>query len=343
VNIGSLLFLLMFIYAILGVQWYAKVKYGENIKDNANFQDFWTVMLLLVRCSTGENWNGLMYDAMVTEDCVDDPQWDPNTCDFVGSYADCVPINGCGSASAYIYFLSFTTLVTFIMLNVFIAVVLSGWETEDDDNMPLKEDQVEEFVEAWQKYDQDATHFITYQQLLLLIQELNEPLGFGPEYEARTAELERRIAELDIPLYTRVQKDQKSWSLGITGLGSWLISCLGGGEKKEGRNVAMEQSNNVFFYDVVRQLGVTLARQHAGLEYQDDNFEDLHPNHDMMKRWNFRSNNKIRKSTQREMDYSVKHYYAAIAIYAAFRNNRFCSALQAKMEELKQRDKGKTE
>ena len=50
----------MFIYAILGVQWYAKVKYGENIKDNANFQDFWTVMLLLVRCSTGENWNGFM-------------------------------------------------------------------------------------------------------------------------------------------------------------------------------------------------------------------------------------------------------------------------------------------
>jgi len=62
-----------------------------------------------------------------------------------------------------------------------------------------------------------------------------------------------------------------------------------------------------------------------------------------MKRWNFRTNNKIRKSTQREMDYSVKHYYAAIAIYAAFRNNRFCSSLQKKMEELKQRDKGKKE
>jgi voltage-dependent calcium channel L type alpha-1D len=95
VNIGALLFLLMFIYAILGVQWYAKVRYGENIKDNANFQDFWTAMLLLVRCSTGENWNGLMYDAMLNTDCITDPPWDANVCDFVGSDpTDCVPING---------------------------------------------------------------------------------------------------------------------------------------------------------------------------------------------------------------------------------------------------------
>jgi hypothetical protein len=95
VNIGALLFLLMFIYAILGVQWYAKVRYGENIKDNANFQDFWTAMLLLVRCSTGENWNGLMYDAMMSDDCVTDPEWSENVCDFVGSDPEnCVPING---------------------------------------------------------------------------------------------------------------------------------------------------------------------------------------------------------------------------------------------------------
>jgi hypothetical protein len=81
------------------------------------------------------------------------------------------------------------------MLNVFIAVVLSGWETEDEENTPLKEEHVKSFVDVWQKYDPHATHFITYQSLLDLIQEIPEPLGFGQDYIARRTELEKRICK----------------------------------------------------------------------------------------------------------------------------------------------------
>jgi hypothetical protein len=119
--------------------------------------------------------------------------------------------------------------------------------------------------------------------------------------------------------------------------------------------------NCVFFYDVVRQLGERVARevstgssghtrmdtfmysrstpspsQHASNEHNDNDFDSqLDPKHDMVGAWNRRANGQIKKSAQQELNYSVKHYYAAIAIYAAFRNNRFCSSLQQKMEEEK--------
>ena len=65
-----------------------------------------------VRCSTGEGWNGIMYDVASTSDCSDTPEWD----DPVAS--------GCGTPVSYLFFYSFTLLVTFVMLNVFIAVIL---------------------------------------------------------------------------------------------------------------------------------------------------------------------------------------------------------------------------
>jgi len=115
VNVGSLLFLLYFIYAVLGVQSYAHVKHGEFLNQHANFRSFGTAVLTLVRSSTGENWNLIMYELVNTEGgCKDDPQWD-----------DPEPM-GCGVSSAYVYFFSFILLVGFVMLNVFIAVILGA-------------------------------------------------------------------------------------------------------------------------------------------------------------------------------------------------------------------------
>jgi voltage-dependent calcium channel L type alpha-1D len=61
VNIGALLFMLFYVYAVMGMQLFAKVQYGEFIGEQANMQTFWNAMLLLFRASTGENWNGIMY------------------------------------------------------------------------------------------------------------------------------------------------------------------------------------------------------------------------------------------------------------------------------------------
>lgn len=78
-----------------------QISFEGAVTAQANFQSFWDTMVLLLRFSTGENWNGFMYDlAAEREGCVSDPEYDPNVCGFT-DHANCAPINGCGSWSIY--------------------------------------------------------------------------------------------------------------------------------------------------------------------------------------------------------------------------------------------------
>lgn len=98
-NILSLLLLIYFIYAILGVYLFNSVKSGNIIDEYNNFNNFGMAIITLLRASTGEDWPTIMYDCMVTE-----------------------------HATTTIYFLSFTLITNFIMLNMFIMVILQQWE-----------------------------------------------------------------------------------------------------------------------------------------------------------------------------------------------------------------------
>lgn len=49
INIAVLLFLLMFIYTVMGVQLFAKVAYNDDFNANANFRAFGTAFLTLFR------------------------------------------------------------------------------------------------------------------------------------------------------------------------------------------------------------------------------------------------------------------------------------------------------
>lgn len=55
-NIGILLFLILFIYSIVGMSLFAFIKYDDGINPQVNFQTFSNSLLLLFRVSTGENW-----------------------------------------------------------------------------------------------------------------------------------------------------------------------------------------------------------------------------------------------------------------------------------------------
>lgn len=48
-NVGSLLFLLLFVYSIMGMQLFAFVKFGDTLDEHANFHDFWSSFITLVR------------------------------------------------------------------------------------------------------------------------------------------------------------------------------------------------------------------------------------------------------------------------------------------------------
>lgn len=205
-NIGGLLFLLFFIYAVMGVQLYAHVQLGEFLNHHAHFQDFWTGFVTLMRACTGESWNYIMYDLANERDCDPDLMERPwedkaNMCGFSND-EDCVRLTGCGAPHAFPFFISFTLFVTFVFLNLFIAVILEGFgESGEEESMRLSEEHFRAFADKWSEFDPKATCFIKTAQLFPFMQTLDEPMGFGEDYVASAEQLQGRIARLGLPIY----------------------------------------------------------------------------------------------------------------------------------------------
>ena len=147
INIGALLFLLCFVYAVLGMNLFGKVKFGENLNEDANFTNFGNSILILLRMVTGEAWNAIMYDCMVTEEC--------------DASMDCARGECCGSRGAPVYFITFVIFGSFITLNLLIAVVLDNFSnSKKEEGVQVTDDDIKDFAEAWSKIDPRATGFI---------------------------------------------------------------------------------------------------------------------------------------------------------------------------------------
>jgi len=58
----SLMIILLFIYAALGINLFSQVIYQEQVNEKNNFRTFGNAMVLLMRCATGEDWNLIMYE-----------------------------------------------------------------------------------------------------------------------------------------------------------------------------------------------------------------------------------------------------------------------------------------
>ena len=72
--------------------------YGSNINSNANFKSFYVCMILLVRSTTGENWNYIMAD-------------------MYEQYG----------FSAIVYWILFVIILQFMFINIFVAVVYEAF------------------------------------------------------------------------------------------------------------------------------------------------------------------------------------------------------------------------
>jgi hypothetical protein len=113
---------------------------------HANFQSFGGALLTLFRMSTGESWHELMYDCArsrtITFECKTIQTYDELQEDGV---------QGCGSPiAAYTYFISFMVVVSFIFLNLFIAIILESFNTtQDEEGMTVGEDTITKFKKFW--------------------------------------------------------------------------------------------------------------------------------------------------------------------------------------------------
>lgn len=72
INIGLLLFLVMFIYAIFGMNFFMHIKYDGSINELFNFENIYRSMITLFPLCTSAGWNGVL--RAVTNES---PQCDP--------------------------------------------------------------------------------------------------------------------------------------------------------------------------------------------------------------------------------------------------------------------------
>ncbi|VDK59628.1 unnamed protein product [Gongylonema pulchrum] len=60
------MFLLVLFYAYAGVILFGMVKYGQAVSKHVNFRNAKEALVVLFRSVTGEDWNDIMHDCMVS-------------------------------------------------------------------------------------------------------------------------------------------------------------------------------------------------------------------------------------------------------------------------------------
>ncbi|GLC39690.1 Caveolin-2 [Pleodorina starrii] len=234
VNVGGIMLLFFSMYAIVGMNVFGDMMHGTYLNRHSNFNNFPNAMLVLMRIITGESWDGIMLDCMVTRGCVRITTTTNITTPAVslssplpsslttpaavitleaGTYLDpsdpllsSLPANATDNqcaispAVAVLYFPTFVILCGFILLNLVIAVILENMMVEEaDEALPVSRSIVGAFVDAWGAVDPAASGAIHASELPLLIGELEPPLGTRgmPNRSA----IQTIILSVDIPVH----------------------------------------------------------------------------------------------------------------------------------------------
>ncbi len=150
------------------------IQEGTNIHRNNNFQTFPQALLVLFRSATGEAWQEIMLS------CKKDPEvlCDEKSDEFRDG--DEVALEaGCGTDFAYVYFISFFVVCSFLILNLFVAVIMDNFDYLTRDWSILGPHHLDEFVRLWSEYDPDAKGRIKHVDVVTLLRKISPPLGFG--------------------------------------------------------------------------------------------------------------------------------------------------------------------
>ena len=191
-NIGMLLCLFLFIYAIFGMSLFGTVKITGALDDVVNFQTFGNSFILLFRLTTAGGWNDILEPLMINQDdgCNNQNMTMPDG-EIVA-----VPNGDCGNYGVAILFMSTFVILTFlIVINMYIAVILENYsQAHEQEEVGITEDDFEMFYVTWERYDPHATQFIKYEQLSDFVGDLELPLGIPKPNEIA-------LVAFDLPIY----------------------------------------------------------------------------------------------------------------------------------------------
>ncbi|XP_047514111.1 voltage-dependent calcium channel type A subunit alpha-1 isoform X5 [Pieris napi] len=181
-----LIAMLFFIYAIIGMQVFGNIDLAaeSDMNRHNNFRSFIQALMLLFRCATGESWPNIMLACLK-----------PAKCDKEAGKS---PSEMCGSTLAYAYFVSFIFFCSFLMLNLFVAVIMDNFDYLTRDSSILGAHHLDEFVRIWAEYDPNATGKIHYTEMYDMLKNMDPPLGFGNKCPNRLAY--KKLIRMNMPL-----------------------------------------------------------------------------------------------------------------------------------------------
>ncbi|XP_061094702.1 sodium channel, voltage gated, type V-like, alpha b [Conger conger] len=185
-NIGLLLFLVMFIYAIFGMANFAYVKKQAGIDDMFNFETFANSMICLFQITTSAGWDGLLSPILNNS---------PQECDPNIPHTGTAARGNCGNPSVGItFFVTYIIISFLIVVNMYIAIILENFSVATEESTePLSEDDFEMFYEVWEKFDPEATQFIEYSKLTDFADTLSEPLRIAKPNKIK-------LISMDLPM-----------------------------------------------------------------------------------------------------------------------------------------------
>ncbi|XP_067614168.1 muscle calcium channel subunit alpha-1 [Eurosta solidaginis] len=184
--VALLIIMLFFIYAVIGMQVFGKINLDDEtaIHRNNNFQTFPQAVLVLFRSATGEGWQEIMMSCSTDSDVHCDPNSDST--------------RDCGSNIAFPYFISFYVLCSFLIINLFVAVIMDNFDYLTRDWSILGPHHLDEFIRLWSEYDPDARGRIKHLDVVTLLRKISPPLGFGKLCPHRMAC--KRLVSMNMPL-----------------------------------------------------------------------------------------------------------------------------------------------
>ncbi|XP_059469831.1 muscle calcium channel subunit alpha-1 isoform X4 [Neocloeon triangulifer] len=188
--VALLIVMLFFIYAVIGMQMFGKIALDSEtaIHRNNNFQTFPQAVLVLFRSATGEAWQDIMMDCSSRPGEV--------RCDLRAD--DVTSYHDCGSSIAFPYFISFYVLCSFLIINLFVAVIMDNFDYLTRDWSILGPHHLDEFIRLWSEYDPDAKGRIKHLDVVTLLRKISPPLGFGKLCPHRVAC--KRLVSMNMPL-----------------------------------------------------------------------------------------------------------------------------------------------
>jgi len=191
--VSMLISLLFFIYGIFGVQMFALIAIDSDeepwkeINRNNHFRTYFAATQVLFRVATGENWPNIMLACRKEAKC---------------DYSLHAVEDGkthCGSDVTYFYFVSFVFLCSFLMLNLFIAVIMDSFAFLTEDSSILGPHHLDEFVNVWADYDPRASGRLNHTAIVGLLRQMYPPIGLGQQCPKIVAY--KRLVQMNMTLY----------------------------------------------------------------------------------------------------------------------------------------------